>query len=272
MPVAFRACGDRRQGHRQIQPVQADLLLLVAHGSRDPRSAQHIQKLAGRVHGRRPGLAVEPAFLELSTPLLQDVVRTAYAAGVRQVAVVPVLLGSAFHARVDLPGRLQELSASLPDLRFRVGDVVGSDPAVVQALAQRAAAMSGSDGYLLMATGSTDPTANARVAAIARGLSGRLGAPVQPGFVTAEPGVGESVRALRRAGAGRVGVLPWFLAPGRLLDRGLRQAQAACSRAAGGGTVQVTVAATLADDDLVAEAVLRLSDGVDRVTPWPQGA
>ena len=78
---------------------QLPTLILTAHGSADPRSSATTRAVAERIRLLRPGLDVRVAFCEKSTPNLRDVL-----AGLRGPAVVtPLLLASAFHARVDLP-------------------------------------------------------------------------------------------------------------------------------------------------------------------------
>src|SRR5882757_11237984 len=74
------------------------VLVAVAHGSRDPRSAATIAALVEQVRVQRPDLDVRLSFLDLSTPRLPDVLAAVAADGYRQAVVVPLLLGNAFHA------------------------------------------------------------------------------------------------------------------------------------------------------------------------------
>ena len=78
-------------------------LIAVAHGSRDPRSARTVATVVDRIRARRPDLDVRVAFLDLSEPSVEDVVDDVVAGGAEAAVIVPLLLGSAFHARVDLP-------------------------------------------------------------------------------------------------------------------------------------------------------------------------
>lgn len=78
-------------------------LLAVAHGSRDPRSAATVRALVTAVRLAAPGTEVREAFLDLSSPKVGERLAELHARGQRQVVVVPLLLGSAYHARVDLP-------------------------------------------------------------------------------------------------------------------------------------------------------------------------
>jgi sirohydrochlorin ferrochelatase len=54
--------------------MTAPALIALAHGSRDPRSAQTITALVDEVKAMRPDLRVEKAFLDLSKPSFQTVV------------------------------------------------------------------------------------------------------------------------------------------------------------------------------------------------------
>lgn len=202
-------------------------LLLVGHGSRDHRSAGELRALADRVRaaGRElpgRGFEVRIAFLELSEPLLEEVL--AQVSG--DVVVVPLLLGSAFHATADLPDRLAEVERSRPDLSITQTAVLGPDPLLDAAVCARTDLLvaQGCDAVVLLGTGSSHERANAEVDAVAARVAAAVGVPVAAGFVTAEPKLADAVDGLRAGGAARIGLVPWFLAPGRLLDAGLRRA------------------------------------------------
>ncbi|WP_156757726.1 sirohydrochlorin chelatase [Actinokineospora pegani] len=196
-------------------------LVAVAHGSRDPRSAETVRALLAVVRDRNPGLDVREAFLDLSEPLLSDVLATLHG----PVVVAPLLLGRAFHARVDLPGLVEQAQRRHPRLSVSVADVLGPD-ARLEAAALRRLGEAGvapgdpSVGVVLAGTGSSHAPANARVAEVARRWSAAHGwAGVRPAFASAEPGVPAAVAALRARGAERIAVASWFLAPGLLPDR-----------------------------------------------------
>ena len=75
--------------------MTAPALVALAHGSRDPRSAETIKALVDEVRGMRPDLRVEPAFLELSKPSFATVVDRLVKAGYDEIVVVPLLLTEA---------------------------------------------------------------------------------------------------------------------------------------------------------------------------------
>jgi sirohydrochlorin ferrochelatase len=238
-----------------LPPSDAPALVAVAHGSRDPRSAATISALVEQVRRQRPDLDVRVSFLGLSTPSLPDVLAAVAADGHRRAVVVPLLLGNAFHARIDVPGMVDRAARRHPRLRLSVAEVLGADPRLVDtALRRLAEAGSPPDdpdlGVVLAATGSSRPSANATVrrlaAACAARHSWRAGVAA---FATAvSPSVPEAIGELRALGARRIAVAGWFLAPGLLPTR-VRNAAVATDPA-------VRIAAPLGADSLVAEVVV----------------
>ncbi len=188
---------------------------MVAHGSRDPRSAATISALAGVVRARRPELDVRVAFLDLSAPRVGDVL-----AGLTDATIVPLLLGRAYHADVDLPNLVHEAVTRRPRLSVTVADVLGPDPLLERA-ARRRLRESGVDtrdpalGIVVAAAGSSQRRSTDAVHEVAR----RWPLACAAFAASAEPTVASAVASLRAAGAERLAVASWFLAPGRLPDR-----------------------------------------------------
>ena len=116
-------------------------LILFAHGARDPRWAAPFEDMAARVRAQRPQLQVRLAFLEFMTPDLGGAADELVAAGCQRVDVVPVFLGSGGHVRKDLPERLRVLQERHAGTRFALHGAIGEMPAVLQAMADAAAAV-----------------------------------------------------------------------------------------------------------------------------------
>lgn len=224
-------------------------LIAVAHGSRDPRSATTMAAVVASVAASRPDLTVRLAFLDLSAPSLDQVVDELAALGHRDVIVVPLLLGNAFHARVDLPALLAESANRHPLVRLTQTEVLGADSRLIAALADRVAVAAGfpvpepvslsrqfmpaasasesgpaAVGVAVAAVGSRDESANRRTAAVARRLASTTGLRTEMCFATVEPSIKVAVERLRARGVEQVVVAPWFLAPGLLTDRLLHHA------------------------------------------------
>jgi sirohydrochlorin ferrochelatase len=223
-------------------------LVAVAHGSRDPRSAATVSALIDRVRLLRPDLDVRLAFLDLCPPRLDAVLAT-----VSRAVVVPLLLGHAFHAQVDVPGAVAAAAVARPGLDVVVADVLGPDPRLESAARYRLAEAGATPddpevGVVLAAAGSRQAAANAAVATVATGWTQRAAWQVTPAFAcAARPTVPEAVAALQAAGARRIAVASWFLAPGLLPDKVTRLAAAADPHA--------LLAAPLGPDDAVADLI-----------------
>ncbi|MFE7841325.1 sirohydrochlorin chelatase [Streptomyces sp. NPDC057474] len=211
--------------------MRSPVLLVIAHGSRDPRHAATVHALVRRVRAMRPGLRVETGFLDFNIPSVQGVLESLADEGVRDVVALPLLLTRAFHAKADIPAVLREAP---PRLRIRQAEVLGPSPLLLSALERQlyeaglSPADKSSTGVVLASAGSTDPEAIAVIADIAREWWHTGWCAVRPAFASASlPRTEDAVRELRALGCERVAVAPYVIAPGFLPDRISRGASAA---------------------------------------------
>lgn len=199
------------------------VLLIVAHGSRDPRHAATVHALVARVRSMRPDLRVVTGFLDFNVPSVGGVLDALAADGVREVVAQPLLLTRAFHAKADIPAVLREAPRGM---RVRQAEVLGPSPLLVSALERRlyeaglSPADKSSTGVVLASAGSSDAEAIAVIADIAREWWRTGWCAVRPAFASARlPRTEDAVRELRAEGCERVAVAPYVLAPGFLPDR-----------------------------------------------------
>lgn len=235
-------------------------LVAVAHGSRDPRSARAIRALVDRVRARRPELDVRASFLDLSAPRAGDVLGAVHGDGHREAVVVPLLLGRAFHARVDVPAAVADAESRFPGFSVRVADVLGPDRRLERAAWRRLseAGVPEEDpelGLVLAGAGSSHAPANRLVADVARRWQsdGRWAGAVAAFAAAADPDVPAAVEWLRERGARRFAVGSWFLAPGLLPDRIIGQAREHAGS-------EVLLAESMTDEDHLVDLVLARYD------------
>ena len=259
IPESLRSCPPIPESLRSCPPIPESLrscppgaLILTAHGSVDPRSAATTHAVAEQIRLQRPGIDVRVAFCEKSTPNLRDVL-----AGLDGPAVVtPLLLSSAYHARVDIPAIVAESGSGREGLVLQA-DTLGEDPRLVRVMRHRLAELGvehgcGNTGVLVVAVGSSHAAANARTATLGGAMAVGSGwAGVKVAFATGPAtgsgsSVADGIEGLRLAGARRIVLAPWFIAPGLITDR-----VAAAADAAG-----VTMAEPLGAHYLVAATVL----------------
>jgi sirohydrochlorin ferrochelatase len=246
--------------------MTAPALVALAHGSRDPRSAQTIKALVSEVRSLRPDLRVEPAFLELSKPSFATVVDRLVKAGYDEIVVVPLLLSEAYHAKVDVPEVVAEATARHAGLQIRATKVLGLEPAFLEVLDRRLrAALSDArvrelDALVLAAAGSSDHLANQAVTRLARLWGSRHRLPTVAAYASAAPpATGEAVRQFRSEGRRHIAVGSLFLAPGTLPDRASELALEAGA---------VAVSAPLGADPVLARTVLaRYAVGAVELVP-----
>lgn len=194
-------------------------VVLVAHGSRDPRAAEATRALARAVADARPEWTVHASYLDHAGPRPLDVLAALEAAGHRRAVLVPLLLTSAYHGRVDVPAIVTDAWAAGLRLTVDITDVLGpASPVLLDGLIRRLPDAD-LDAVVLAAAGTRDEAARATVAQAAAALGARLGMPSGVAYASASPPTGaEAVRTLQAAGARRIGVAAYFLAPGRLYD------------------------------------------------------
>jgi sirohydrochlorin ferrochelatase len=202
-------------GRRRSAPPA---LVVVAHGSRDPRALSTVRALLDRVRALRPGLPVRLGHIELNEPLLPD---TLAALQGSEAVLVPLLLSRGYHVKQDIP----EMAAAAP-VRTRVATPLGPHPLLVEALHARLTeagwctppdeATRRASAVVLAAAGSRDPESKVDTGRTAQLLAERLGVPVVPAYASAAaPTVPDAVRALAARGRHRVAVASYFTAPGR---------------------------------------------------------
>jgi sirohydrochlorin ferrochelatase len=191
-------------------------LVLTAHGSADPRSAGNAHAIAETVRRLRPSLDVRVAFCEQNFPNLSEVLPTLPPGAV----VVPLLLADAFHARVDIPAMIAEAGVDV-----RQAEVLGEDDRLIHVLRQRleqagVSRLDPSVGVIVTAVGSSHDEANTRTETVAHELTITTRWTATTAFATGQqPTVADAADLLRRRGAARLVIAPWFLAHGKIIDR-----------------------------------------------------
>jgi sirohydrochlorin ferrochelatase len=225
-------------------------LLLVAHGTRNPRGVEMIAQLASEVS--RTAGTTRVAFVDVLGPSPAEVLRDSD----RPTVLVPAFLASGYHVHTDVPREVAESGHR----DVVVTEALGPDPVLARVLVSRLrdAGWRPGDAVVLAAAGSSDPRALCDVRSAARMLSGSTRSAVRIGYVaTGAPRVSDVVDELRAQGARRVFIASYLLAEGlfhsRLLECG-----------ADG------VAAPLGVTDSIVELVVRRYRTAVDTADWPK--
>lgn len=211
--------------------MSAHRLVTVAHGTRNVDGNLVARELT-EAAGERLGVDVLACYVELSEPLLTDVMT----ASQTPTVVVPLLLSTGFHIRSDIPE-----AVALAPVPVALGGPFGPDPLLAQAQVARLLEAGATPGQrvVLVAAGSTDEAATCdqlgAVALLARAWDG----PVELATLS---GHGSRPADVVRPGDA---VSPYLLSPGFFHDRVRREAPSG-----------VVVADVIGPHDLVVDLVV----------------
>ncbi|HEX3196100.1 MAG TPA: sirohydrochlorin chelatase [Propionibacteriaceae bacterium] len=189
-------------------------LIGLAHGSRHPGGSIGIERLMAAVADLAK-ITTVPAYLDLAQPDLDAAARQLAEAGHTTAVVVPLLFTEAFHATVDVPETVRDVTGSL-SLDLVVADILGTGDDVADLLRQSMveAGIHDQSSVLLFGVGSSRPGANEAVFDLAARLGDGRRGPVRGCFGTCPPGVADVLDGLPEP----VAIVPLFLSEGLLLS------------------------------------------------------
>ena len=120
--------------------MAADVMILFAHGARDPEWARPVEAVAKRLRELFPERLIEVAFLEFMKPTLSECVADVIASGSiaedRRIHILPFFIAQGGHLRKELPEMLDALRQEHTGLSFDLLPPLGELPAVQAAMAE----------------------------------------------------------------------------------------------------------------------------------------
>lgn len=135
-PGMVRALADRLAAVSEQLDPERTAVLLVGRGSSDPDANADLHKLARLLAERRGLLTVEVAYTGVTTPTPEAAFNAMLSRRPRAIVVLPYLLYPG--VLLDrLRAQMAELAALHPRLELRVGEPVGTHPAIVEVLLER---------------------------------------------------------------------------------------------------------------------------------------
>jgi sirohydrochlorin cobaltochelatase len=101
-------------------------LVMIAHGSRDPRWREPFERLHATIR-RTTSKSVKLAYTEFISPSLFDCARDAVAEGATQIEILPVFIAGGAHVSTDIPEQAQQIRDQFPELEVNVLPPIGED-------------------------------------------------------------------------------------------------------------------------------------------------
>ncbi len=200
-------------------------VLLLSHGSRDPRAEYVVGELVPAV-AAVTGVAVRAAHLDFTAPTPAAALRALAADGFTSVRVVPLLFTLGYHLTHDVPfaveasGVTQRMHVSVAPPLLSGGR--RARELLLKALADRlvqAGVDRQVDALVLASAGSSSQAARLHIRSLARDLECAHGIPVMPAFASAAtPSPMQALEALSDKGTQSPAVASLFVAPGKLTD------------------------------------------------------
>lgn len=111
-------------------------VLYIGHGSRVAAGVNEAIEFIESV--KRPTRYIEETcFLELAKPTIEEGIANCIARGATKIAIVPLLLLTAVHAKIDIPEKIKHCMKQYPQINFTYGRPFGVDEKIVDALYDR---------------------------------------------------------------------------------------------------------------------------------------
>lgn len=242
-------------------------ILLVGHGTASPLGVAEFTAVADRLGPHFPGHPLAFGFLEHARPTINEAVELLFQQGVASIAVAPLLLFAAGHAKRDIPHEAL-LAAEKRGLTIAAqAEVLGRSQRIIDLALQRyrAAANSADAALILVGRGSSDPEAQAETAALLADCQRIAGIPrASHAFLAmAEPSLPAVVESIGAAAPPCAVILPHLLFHGRLIENCRRAVDEAAARYP--KTTWKLAERLGADDAVILTAVDRIRDALSSV-------
>ncbi|BAB05215.1 sirohydrochlorin chelatase [Halalkalibacterium halodurans] len=209
-------------------------IVYIGHGSRVEEGNEQLRAFVKKAIERKRDIPIQTiGFIELAEPSIEEAIDECVAMGATDIAIVPVLLLAAGHAKVDIPQEIERAEKKYPEVSFSYGRPFGVETVIVDVLKQRLEAVglkhvNGLPAYddreeatiLLVGRGSSDPDANSDLVKISRLLWEHVPVmEVEVCFLAAtRPSLDEGLEKVIRLAGKKVYLLPYLLFSGVLMN------------------------------------------------------
>ncbi|QSB10738.1 sirohydrochlorin chelatase [Lysinibacillus fusiformis] len=148
-------------------------ILYIAHGSRVKEGVEQAVTFLQGVQQEVDVAIQEICFLELATPTIAEGIASCIQKGATAIAVMPILLLAAQHAKQDIPKEMAKAQKQYPYVKFTYGEPLGIHERLIDTLQARIIEKqqpNSNASVLLIGRGSSDPAVKRDLAKIAKRL------------------------------------------------------------------------------------------------------
>ena len=119
--------GDWSESRSMSRRVEADRIILLAHGSRADSWKEPFEKLLNRLRKDGEHGHVRLAYMEFSEPTLEQQLDEAREEGMYRVTVLPLLIAAGKHLSRDIPLMIERYSSLHSDMDIELLPPLGAD-------------------------------------------------------------------------------------------------------------------------------------------------
>ncbi|WP_353570359.1 CbiX/SirB N-terminal domain-containing protein [Candidatus Albibeggiatoa sp. nov. BB20] len=112
--------------------MSATSLLIVAHGSRRPKSNLEVQQLTQIIREKACSkyLSIAHAFLELAEPSIGDAIDQCVRQGATDILLLPYFLSAGRHVQQDIPEEVAAKQTQYPQIKINIMAYLGASEAI----------------------------------------------------------------------------------------------------------------------------------------------
>lgn len=110
------------------------MLIVIAHGSRDPRWRASVERVVASLADEPNGEGIRLAYMELTPPTLMDVAVEAARSGAKSLRVLPLFLAAEGHVERNVEPLVQAVREALEGVEVTLLAPVGQQPEFREAL------------------------------------------------------------------------------------------------------------------------------------------
>lgn len=200
-----------------------EAIVYIAHGTRHPDGVKEAKAFVA-AHRNRIGASIQiTSFLDFVKPSPLEAIQMCVNRGATKIAIVPIILLAAGHARHDIPELIVKAKRMYPHISFSCSSVFGVNERIIDVLISRMQEQSEiekTDRILLVARGSSDKRILDDFAQIRKLLLKKVHvasidicylACQQPAFV-------DGLRQVSAYASGNIFIVPYLLFTGRLME------------------------------------------------------
>ena len=112
-------------------------ILVVGHGSRRQEANDDVREATRQIARRGPFACVEPAFLEIVSPTIEEGFATLLERGASHVIIHPYFLSPGRHTRGDIPFNVHAAASQHPGVTYQITEPLAAHDLVIAASIER---------------------------------------------------------------------------------------------------------------------------------------